>query len=78
MEKKENNTNQVFKLLGFAMEQANNVPKIVEKKGKKWIEFGEKDNYPDLYDKVITDKIGVRDAKNSIAKTSKVVMRHLP
>jgi hypothetical protein len=48
MEKKENKTNQVFKLLGFSMEQANNVPKIVEKKGKKWIEFGEKDNYPDF------------------------------
>jgi hypothetical protein len=34
-----------------------------------------KDKHPDLYDKVINDKMGVRDAKNSITKATKVVMR---
>jgi len=50
MEKENTNKseNQVFKLLGFSMEQANNVPKIVEKKNKKWIDFGDKNNYPDF------------------------------
>jgi len=39
---------KIFKLMGFSMENSNNIPKVTEKKGKKYIAFGENNTYPDF------------------------------
>lgn len=44
---------KIFKLMGFSMQNSNNVPKITEKKSKRYIEFGEKNLYPDFLDELI-------------------------